>query len=230
MHTHRGNPRKSGLTMAPPRRSRMNGLVQLRRTTGSLVGAAVLAALLLLPGSAFAVQAVIDSDTYINSTSTSTKNTNYGGATSLRIASGMTSFLRFDFSTLPGGTTASQVQKATLSFFVSSVTTAGSFDINRVNGNWTELGVAFNNYTLGLSSTTVPTQPIGSGDANNFVTIDVTDLVKSWINGTFTNFGLALVSVTGTNFTLHSKETSGGHPAWIEVALGGSSATGPTGP
>src|SRR5262249_12292431 len=146
------------------------------------------------PGSAFAVQAVIDSDTYISSATNSNKSQNFGAATSLRVATGMTTFLRFDFSTLPVGTTASQVQKATLSFFVSSVTTAGSFDLNRINGNWTEPGVTFNNYTLGLSATTVPTQPIGTGDANNFVTVDVTDLVKAWINGTYSNFGLALVS------------------------------------
>ena len=93
------------------------------RPTGGLAAAAALAGLLFAPSSASAVQTIIESDTYLSSASNSAKNQNFGNAVSLRVASNLTSFMRFDFSALPPGTTGANVQKATLGFFVSSVST-----------------------------------------------------------------------------------------------------------
>src|SRR5207247_6175809 len=108
-----------------------NGL----RNTGGVVTALVLMAALLLlwPGSAFAVDLVVDADTYISAASTNDKSTNFGSNPNLQINSTQTTFMDFDFSSLPCGLTGANIQKATLTAFVSNVATAGTYNIRTVN-------------------------------------------------------------------------------------------------
>jgi hypothetical protein len=186
--------------------------------------AAVLAtlALLLLPVSASAVQSLTESDTYINSAS---KHSSYGSNTRLRVGPTMTSFILFDLTTLPPGTTPADIQYATMTVYVSSVGSPGSFTLNPVNGPWTESGLEFNT-NPGLGAATY-SYPIGSGDRGNFLTLEVTDLVKTWLAGN--NYGLGVRSA-GANFALDSRENAGHEPR-IDIALtGGGGGSGPTGP
>ena len=101
-----------------------------------------LGAILLAPIGAWAAGANTIADTYISSTQ---PNNNAGNATAVNIGAGSTALIQFDLTGLPSGLTASQISKATMTFFVNTVGTPGGIDVSQVTGAWTELGVTFNN-------------------------------------------------------------------------------------
>lgn len=71
-----------------------------------------------------------------------------------------------------------------------------------------------------VSSTPFATVPIALADKNNWVTIDVTDIVQAWLDGVQTNFGIAIRpnASDGIHVTLDSKETtSTSHPMELVV-------------
>jgi Collagen triple helix repeat (20 copies) len=184
------------------------------------------AALLLCPSPALAVQAILTDDAY---TSPVSPNTNFGADQNVRVGVNPTSFLRFDFSTLPS-VTGADVQKATLTIFVNHVATAGSFDVKLATSAWDEASITANTVPS-LTATSVPSVPVALTDTNAFLTIDVTDLVKGWLDTPASNFGVALV-FAGARFRFDSKEnTASSHSAHLDVVLAGSGgAEGPTGP
>jgi collagen triple helix repeat protein len=186
--------------------------------------AALAVALVLWPAAVAAVQAPVDADAWINS---SNQNSNHNG-TNVEVGGTRSAYLRFDLSGLPAGTTASQILKATLAFYVNTVSTEGTIDVNNVSTSptWSEATITFNNAPL-------PTLPVVTGipiskpeDKNQFVLVDVTPIVQAWLNGT--NNGLSLVS-TGADFTIDSKENAGHEPR-IDLVLTAIGPTGPPGP
>ena len=75
-------------------------------------------------------------DAYIDTTK---PTMNFGTAVTLGVDSpSQTTFIAFDLSSVPAGYTGSGIAKATLKLYVSSVTKAGSFNVDLVNGSWTE--------------------------------------------------------------------------------------------
>src|SRR5438093_585996 len=97
------------------------GTDKLRKATGAvaIVVALIAAALLLGPGNASATQAIVDADTYVSNTS-QTVNSNYGQVNNLPLTPTTRNYVRFDFSTLPPGTTGTNVSKATLVLFLNN--------------------------------------------------------------------------------------------------------------
>ncbi len=211
----------------------------------------VVVALLLLavPWLLPASDAVLTGDTYIRS---SASTANYGGASALVVNSQSRALLQFDLSTLPAGTTASGVAKATLKLWVSQPcrpdfdiyglwaywtlnpcdpgpAPAGSFDVRRITSGWSE-GTVMGQTAPAIGSAVASAVP--AGGANLFVAVDVTPAVKEWLSGT-ANHGLALVAnAAGTQVQFDSKEsTQSSHPAELEIALAGPQGpAGPTGP
>ena len=90
------------------------------------VAAAAVAFLALAPYQAHATQAPVVGDSYVNS---AYPTTNYGALTNLYVGGGGTTFIQFDLSTLPSGTTSGQISKATLRVFVNRVNTSGSVTV-----------------------------------------------------------------------------------------------------
>ncbi len=187
--------------------------------------------LLAVPFALPASTAVLTGDTYVSS---SHSTTNYGAVPNLVVDSTDRALLKFDLSTLPAGTTAADVAKATLKLWVSkpcehSDRPAGSFDVRLVTGAWSEAAVT--NHTAPASGSAVASAiPVGAADT--FVAVDVTAAVQDWLNGTPANNGLALVAhAAGTTVQFDSKEnTETSHPAELEISLiGPPSPTGPTG-
>src|ERR1035441_3412029 len=75
-------------------------------------------------------------DAYVNSAAPST---NYGSSASLNLSSGAdTGFIRFDLTAVPARSTGASIAKATLKLYVHTVTTAGSFNVDLVNGTGPE--------------------------------------------------------------------------------------------
>jgi hypothetical protein len=84
-------------------------------------------------------------DAYIN---TATAATNYGTAATLGVVSSassiQTTYIKFVLSWVPAGYTSANVAKATLKLYVNSVPTAGSFNVDLVDGSWSEKTITAN--------------------------------------------------------------------------------------
>jgi len=179
------------------------------------------------PFSAHAVIAPVIADSY---TASGSPTINFGTAVNLKANNTAKTLLRFDLSTLPPGTPSSQVTKATLVIWVSSVTAAGALEIVPATSAWTESGVNANPppFAGPPAATGVPVSQAGS-----YVLVNITNQVKSWIADPAINFGLFVdpdAASPATSVLIDSKEnTITSHPAFIDIALTGSGAAGPTG-
>ena len=155
-------------------------------------------------------------------TQANTPNRNFGGNGNLQVTTNANSYLRFDLSTLPPGATGNDIAKATLRLWVNTVSTPGTFDIRRVTRAWDEATITANTApTLGgadISGASITSQTVDS-----FVTVDLTPLVKDWLNGVLANNGIAiLANAANTNFRFDSKENGlTSHEPRLEIILKG---------
>ncbi len=161
-------------------------------------------------------------DAYTNSAD---PTTNYGAAVTLGVVSSATSiqstYIQFDLSSIPAGYTSANVAKATLKLYVNAVTTAGSFNVDYVNGTWTEKTIKAS-LAPALGGTIAASVPLTSSNVHDYVLIDVTSALGAWLNGTQTNDGIALVANSPLSATIDSKEsTSQSHPAELDVVFNG---------
>jgi hypothetical protein len=159
-------------------------------------------------------------DSYTN-TADPTKN--YGSQTLLDV-DGVTqiTYIQFDLASIP--TTAS-ISQATLKLYVNSVTTAGSFNVDYVNGAWTESTIDASKAPA-LGTTIASGISITTADKNQYILINVTSAVQAWLSGSETNNGIALVADGSFDATFDSKEsTSTSHPAELDIAFAGGDGT-----
>src|SRR5215472_2961451 len=99
--------------------------------TKNLVHAAVFVLLVLFWSSLSFGQITPSADSYTN---TADSTTNYGSKTLLDVDGALQiTYIQFPLSSIPSGTSISQ---ATLKLYVNSVITAGSFNVDYVNGAW----------------------------------------------------------------------------------------------
>ena len=170
-------------------------------------------------------QAPSAADTFVAS---STPTTNYGTQPILAVQNGVTSFVQFNLSAIPQGST---VNKATIRLYVDTVVTPGSFDIYQVNSAWSEGSVTYHTIpSIGASATNDNPTSITAASKNKFLLIDITTLAQNWLNGSVPNNGVAL-QLTGTtgSFSFDSKEaTATSHEPELELVLDG--PAGPQGP
>jgi hypothetical protein len=181
--------------------------------------------MLCAPCLALAQQATLQADTAVT---TAHPATNYGTLSNLYINSSSTALLRFDLGTLPSGITADQVSRATLRLYVNRVNTPGVLTVSPVNAAWAESAVT--SQTLPTLGNAVEVFPIT--DEGQFVTVDITSLVKAWVATPATNFGLAITATTA-DAVLDSKESdTTAHPAQLDIAatIGTAGPAGPQGP
>ena len=90
-----------------------------------------------------ATLAPVKADTFINS-SGAEKNKNFGKDPSLKVTPTASTLIRFDLSTLPAGTIADDVEKATMLLWVNKVDASGSISVLPVTSPWTESTVTYN--------------------------------------------------------------------------------------
>jgi hypothetical protein len=205
--------------------------IKFRVTRLALAGCA-----LLLSNLAWADTAPLIGDAYINAGDANT----YGGLSAINIGGAPNSqgLLLFDLTKLPAGVTGSSVTSARLRFFVSKVTTSGAIDLAPANAMWSENTVNGVNNPVPGPGATITNIPITT--AQVYLTVDVTNQVKAWLNGS-PNDGFILTANPGTtSIMLDSKESAAtSHAATLEILLigpagptgatGANGATGPTG-
>jgi hypothetical protein len=144
-------------------------------------------------------------------------------------------FLQFDINVaLPPEATPQQLSKATLSILVCAVYAPGPVNVLAVNGNWGETTVnGFNVPPLvNAPDTQKPYATARVESFKNWVTFDVTELVRDWMDGTRPNHGLALVAADArTSFAFTSRDPGYYRiPAELELVYGGAPQPGPPGP
>ena len=167
-------------------------------------------------------------------TSSAASNTNYGATTTLGVVNSGTSiqttYIQFDLSSIPSGYTSASVTKATLKVYVNALATAGSFNIDFVNGTWAEKKITAS-LAPAVGSTIVAGVPLTSANVKDYVLIDITSAVGAWLDGTQANDGIALVANSPLSVTLDSKEnTAQSHPAEIDIVFNSTGPQGPPGP
>src|SRR5271169_401736 len=191
-------------------------LAVLRVLAVSLLGASALA------------QITPSADSYTN---TGSPTTNFGSTITLNVDSpSQTTFIQFDLSSIPAGYTSANIAKASLKLYVNAVTTAGSFNVDYVNGTWAEKTITAN-LSPALGTTIVSGVALTGSSQGNYVIIDITSAVDAWLNGTQANDGIALVANSPLNCSFDSKEnTAASHPAELDIVFLGNGAQGPPGP
>jgi len=186
---------------------------------------ASLLSLILLACTAAYGQLTPSGDAYTN---TAAMTTNYGAKTLLDVESSQTTFIQFDLSSIPSGYTSADITKATLKLYVNAVTTAGSFNVDYVNGTWTESTIDASNAPA-LGTAIAASIPLTTKDKNQYILVDVTAAVQAWLNGT-ANDGVALVANSPLNATFDSKEsTTTSHSAELDIVFAGGGGSGITG-
>lgn len=173
--------------------------------------------------SAHAIDVPIADDAWVGS---NTPSYNAGGDPRL-IVSGVAattrwSYLKFNVASfVPAGTKADDIDKAVIRLYPVTITTAGSISIFNVTGAWVEGKKANTAASAGeLNWTNKPTNEatqetavtLATTDADEFLSLDVTVLLKEWLGGppVTQNFGILLKPSTGSlvNITFDSKENS----------------------
>src|SRR5271157_173518 len=183
---------------------------------------ASLLSLILLACTAAYGQLTPTGDSYTN---TALPTTNYGAKTVLDVESSQTTFIQFNLSSIPSAYTSADITKATLKLYVNAVTTAGSFNVDYVNGTWTESKIDASNAPA-LGTTIAASVPLTTADKNQYILIDITAAVQAWLSGT-TNDGIALVGNSPVNATFDSKEsTTTSHSAELDLVFAGSGGGG----
>lgn len=195
---------------------------------------ALVLAATLASAPARALDAPLAADSHV---SASLPANNFGALPTLNVGGGSAALLRFDLATLPAATTAAKLVRATLVLYVNRVGVAGAVDLLPVNSAWTEAGVSAATMPasggITLSNLAVPA-------TGQYMAVDVTAQVKSWISNPASNNGWAIAAATGAPATVvffDSKEnTATGHVARLDLTLadqgpaGLQGATGAQGP
>jgi len=152
-------------------------------------------------------------------TNTASPSTNYGSATTLGVdGATQIAYIQFNLASIPAGASISQ---ATLKLYVNSVTTAGSFNVDYVNGSWTESTIT-HNLAPALGTTIASGVALTTASKNQYILINITPAVEAWLNGSQTNDGIALVANGSFNATFDSKEnTTTSHPAELDIVFAG---------
>jgi len=185
-----------------------------------------------MPAPAMAVLARLTDDAHV---SLSARTSNFGSAPTLLVQgpgpSAGTTYVRFDLTTLPAGTGGANVVRAVLRLWISRVVRGGMLDLHSVRASWSEETLTAAN-APGLDPGEVTGITVSPPDRYRFLIVDVTPLVRRWLDGALENHGLALTAnAAGVAVEFDSKENTGtSHEPELEITLGAVGPAGPAGP
>ncbi|MFI3184754.1 MAG: DNRLRE domain-containing protein, partial [Methylococcaceae bacterium] len=135
----------------------------------------------------------------------------------MSVSTSVKAIIQFDLSALPSGVQASDIEKATLIFYVSSLSRAGKLTVSQITTPWTESALSYNTNLL-FSGDPLLTPVIAN--SSSFVSVDITPLISGWVDDPLTNNGLILTPAPtyNTGLGIATKESSG-RSAYIDVIL-----------
>lgn len=192
-----------------------------------------LACCALIAPRSFATEGRLLADTHVFVTGGDKLGKNYGEKKLLELGPGRQVFIQFDLSPLPAECTDEQIAKATLELSIDKVLSPGTFEVRNLDGEWFEHDVSGDSAPeIEISDGDPDTQSIVAEDEGRFLSIDVSDLVREWVDGS-TNNGFALI--LGESSPLNVKFDSGeakdpGIRPRLEIELKTLGAEGEIGP
>lgn len=116
----------------------------------------------------------------------------------------------------------SEVSKATLTVYINQLPRAGSIRVEAVRGPWNEFLLTHASAPASMPDPAgVPYAKAEVAEVSKFVSLDVTELVRDWVEGLFPNHGLVVLAADGVvRMAFDSKEsTSTSHPPVLEINL-----------
>ena len=178
---------------------------------------ASLLSLILLTWTAAHAQVTPSQDSFTNSADATT---NYGANVLLDVNGAKElAYIQFDLASIPSSASVSQ---ATLKLYVNAVTTAGSFNVDYVNGSWEESTLDASNAPP-LGASIASNVSITTADKNQYILINITSALQAWLNGSEANDGIALVANGSFDASFDSKESkTTSHPPELDVVFAGS--------
>jgi hypothetical protein len=193
-----------------------------------IVSSALLVFTFILGPSLAHGQLTPSADAYTN---TASPATNYGTAATLNVESAsQTAYIRFDLSAIPAGYTGANVAQASLKLYVNAVSTAGSFNLNYVDGAWSESTIT-SNLLPAMGTTIASNVSLPKSIAHDYIVINITSALAGWLDGTQANDGIALVANSPLSCSFDSKENTGtSHSPELDIVFLGNGAQGPAGP
>jgi hypothetical protein len=161
--------------------------------------------------------------------STVTPARNFGRSPVLSVTNTDTAYLQFQLvSGLPAGITGADLSKATLKLFVTNVFAPGTLSLHQSPSPWNEASI--NEANAPLPGPQVGNVPITGSDRRRWIVVDVTSLVKDWLDDPSVPNSLVLVATGGLKAVFDSKENiRTGHEPVIEVNVNGAGSSGATG-
>ena len=219
----------------------INGIMRVRRSLVQ-VGAGLLF-LLAVQQQGWGARAVLAQDTYtcsIPNLSRTVMGQSSGLCVDGRAFSRKRAWLQFDLpAALPPNVTWANVVRATLSVYVNQVYTGGVLEVYGVKQPWSESSLTDLN-----TPALIANPDTGRAYANTrinssakWVSFDVTELVRDWVEGVLPNNGLVIAAADGSAVALlQSKEMNAGAHAELEIltepksVLGSPGPVGPQGP
>ncbi|MEM2916512.1 MAG: DNRLRE domain-containing protein, partial [Candidatus Woesearchaeota archaeon] len=161
-------------------------------------------------------------DAYISSSS---PNTNYGTADPLKVqTNSLRALIWWNLSSIPAD---ANISCAIMELYVPSVqkTANNNVTVRRLVQKWYENNVTWNKYdganswaTAGGDYSSVVWSSVLVGSANKYYYWDLTQLVKSWHNSTYPNYGIIMISQSNNNrkdFTSSDSSTASQRPALL---------------
>jgi hypothetical protein len=126
--------------------------------------------------------------------------------------------LKFDLSSIPANAT---VTSATLYLYENGNKTGQTTYLYRVTSSWNESTVTWNTWSTAggdFDSSTayfayLPEQ------GNCMLTLDITNLVQAWVNGTYTNYGLILYSTGPNHIISYSSKENNTASEWPKLDI-----------
>jgi hypothetical protein len=182
---------------------------------------------------ALAVQATNVADVYTSSNGKSA-NSKFGTKATLNVGNGQKAFIQFALDTVPAGTDAAAIKKATLRIFATKVIAGGSLKVSGAGDGVTALDErlisANSSPAVGAQIATVT---VPSGIKNEYIAIDVTDYIKSLAlsPASLPAFAIEQASAGSGTVVFDSKESKGtSNGPELEIALASDGPQGPAGP
>jgi hypothetical protein len=225
------SPHATETKMTPSDRRRRNDVgTNWLRKTGSLA-ALLITALLLWPVSAYAVMGVLTDDTTADSSKPTTPQGNVAPLSIKNASPSQKAYIKFGDLNLPASVTSgTQIDQAILKVFIQRVFTGGTVELHLVTSSWNE-DTMTNSPAATIGALIATSASLTASDENTYLTFDVTNEVKDWVDLITANNGLAIISGGVANITLIAKESGTlGHDASLDITLTETGAAGPTGP
>jgi hypothetical protein len=194
----------------------------------TLIATAIMALVAPFSMTAFAVDGPVINDAYVN---IGNSGANFGADARLIVDGRHASYIRVDLSTLPPGTTSSQISHASMLLWVAKVDTGGIVDVSPVTDSWDEHTITGS--TIPAAGRPVATVQVSPGNLNQYVVIDLTELVKIWVDYPNQNHGVVLRPITTlpvVAVSFDSKEAESSHGGMLDITMQAMGATGPAGP